>query len=121
MLRFIVDTQLPPRLAEYFNENGFDALHTTDFSEGHLLQDSQIIAIAAIQNRIVVTKDSDFLDHYLLKGTPPKILLIQLGSISNYDLLAHIHLYLNDIHTEFDKDADLIAVNKTNIITYQQR
>ena len=46
MLRFIVDTQLPPALAYYMNSKDYDCLHTIYFPEGHLLQDSEIIKIA---------------------------------------------------------------------------
>ncbi|TAF74267.1 MAG: hypothetical protein EAZ53_09845 [Bacteroidetes bacterium] len=118
MLRFIIDTQLPPLLAKYFKEKGFDVLHTTYFPDGHLLSDSQIIEIAVIHNRIIVTKDSDFLDYFLLNGAPPKVLLIQFGNISNKELLANIQLYFNDIHSEFKNGSNLISVNKTTIISY---
>jgi hypothetical protein len=43
MLRFIVDTQLPPLLATYLKSKGNDAIHTTYFKDGHLLQDSEIL------------------------------------------------------------------------------
>lgn len=37
MLKFIVDTQLPPKLSELLTTLGFDAIHTTFFPAGHLL------------------------------------------------------------------------------------
>ena len=45
-MKFIVDTQLPPRLASYLQSQGYDCIHTTYFEDGHLLQDSEIIVIA---------------------------------------------------------------------------
>jgi predicted nuclease of predicted toxin-antitoxin system len=31
MLRFIVDTQLPPSLSDFFKKKGFDATHVVDY------------------------------------------------------------------------------------------
>ena len=81
MLYFIVDTQLPPILSLKLNELGFDASHTTYFTNGHLLSDLQIRKIAIAENRIIVSKDSDFWDYYLLKGSPPKVFLFSSTSI----------------------------------------
>lgn len=81
MLRFIVDTQLPPLLSHYFVSKGQDSIHTTFFKDGHLLQDAEISEIAKRENRIIVTKDSDFLERYVLHGAPPKVLLLQFGAI----------------------------------------
>lgn len=61
-MKFIVDTQLPPKLRDFLKAQGHDCLHTTDFAEGHLLKDSEIVIIAVEQSRTVVTKDSDFAD-----------------------------------------------------------
>ena len=118
MVKFLVDTQLPPLLANFLTEKQFDAIHTTDFPDGHLLQDGEIVRIAIAENRIVVTKDSDFLDNYWLKGTPPKILLVKLGNISNRDLLHTIDLYLQQIVTQFEIAADVVVLSKTQLITY---
>lgn len=86
-MKFIVDTQLPPKLAIFLKEKGYDAVHTTDYPKGHLLTDKEIRAIAINENRIIVTKDSDFFDYYLLKGFPPKILLLKFGNIPNQGLM----------------------------------
>lgn len=45
-MKFIVDTQLPPKLAYYLTEKGYDSVHTTFFPDGHLLDDSEIVVIA---------------------------------------------------------------------------
>ena len=60
----IVDTQLPPVLASFLQRKGFDAIHTTSFPEGHLLEDEQINQIAIEQNRILVKKDNTFTNCY---------------------------------------------------------
>ena len=51
MIKFIVDTQLPQLLAKFFTEKQYEAIHATDFPNGHLLQDSEIISITISENR----------------------------------------------------------------------
>jgi predicted nuclease of predicted toxin-antitoxin system len=41
-----------------------------------------------IDQRVLVTKDADFVDSFLLHGRPPKLLFIATGNIPNDDLLA---------------------------------
>ncbi|MDR3219186.1 MAG: DUF5615 family PIN-like protein [Dysgonamonadaceae bacterium] len=58
-LRFLVDTQLPPSLAEFLKRRGFDATHVIDHPKGALTSDKEIIAIAKNELRIIITKDSE--------------------------------------------------------------
>jgi predicted nuclease of predicted toxin-antitoxin system len=118
MLKFIIDTQLPPLLADYLRNNGFDSIHTTFFQDGHLLTDKEIIQIALAESRIIISKDSDFVDHFLLKGAPPKILLLALGNIKNKDLLHILNIYLQTIILLFQDNASLVILQPQNIISY---
>lgn len=70
-MRFIVDMQLPPKLAYYIQAIGHNTTHTKFYKNGHQLKDREIIRIAKEENRVIITKDSDFLDNYITKGAPP--------------------------------------------------
>jgi predicted nuclease of predicted toxin-antitoxin system len=118
VLRYIVDTQLPPRLAAFLREQHFDAVHTTDFPEGHLLQDTEIRAIARAEDRIIITKDTDFFDYYMVKGSPPMVLLLKVGNISNADLLALVASNLALIVSNFENSFALIVLSPTHFTAY---
>jgi len=45
-MKFLVDTQLPPRLAKFLSSKGFDANHTSRYPEGYFLDDEAIRRIA---------------------------------------------------------------------------
>jgi predicted nuclease of predicted toxin-antitoxin system len=45
MLQFIVDTQLPPALALFFRQKGFDATHVFDYPSGALTSDSEKVLL----------------------------------------------------------------------------
>lgn len=87
-MKFLVDAQLPQRLAQTINSAGHDAIHTLDLPKGNRTTDSQINEISQQEQRIVVTKDADFVDSYLLTGLPSRLLLISTGNITNTDLEA---------------------------------
>lgn len=84
-------------------------------SDGHLLKDEEIRAIAIQEARIIITKDSDFLDSYLAKGVPPRVLLLQFGNIKNNELLAYFEQEFFNIQTLFSNGSELIIFDKSQI------
>ena len=82
-MKFIVDAQLPRRLAHELAAAGHDTTHTLDLPNGNRTSDGDIVSVSIRENRMVVTKDNDFVTSFLLNGTPPKLLLISTGNISN--------------------------------------
>jgi predicted nuclease of predicted toxin-antitoxin system len=82
-MKFIVDAQLPRRLAQELSTFGHEAVHTLDLPAGNRTPDGDIMALAVREGGVVVTKNSDFVTSFLLKGVPPKLLLISTGNISN--------------------------------------
>ncbi len=82
MLKFIIDTQLPPKLAHKLNFLGAEAIHTTYFPEGHLLDDAEIREIA---NTVITTKGMVLNIFPInpgtnIKGTNATILVITLNT-----------------------------------------
>ena len=82
-MKFLVDAQLPVRLALLLNGAGHEAIHTSDLPNGNASTDAQVVEIADAQDRVVVTKDRDFRDGHLLTGSPRKLFIVATGNISN--------------------------------------
>jgi predicted nuclease of predicted toxin-antitoxin system len=59
-VKFLVDAQLPRHLALAMNVQGHDALHTLDLPNANRTTDTEINTLSEQQQRIVVTKDADF-------------------------------------------------------------
>jgi predicted nuclease of predicted toxin-antitoxin system len=87
-MNFLVDAQLPRRLARRLQEAGHDALHTLDLPAGNRTTDREINTLSLRESRIVITKDADFVNSHLLVGQPYKLLLISTGNITNTALEA---------------------------------
>ena len=100
-MNFLVDAQLPRRIAAWLTAAGCDAIHTLDLPDANRTSDEQVSAFADGQQRAVVTKDADFVDSHLLQGRPSKLLLISTGNISNRELEVLMVPLLPDIIREF--------------------
>ena len=87
-MNFLVDAQLPYRLKVWLLARGFDAIHTTALPAQNLSTDRDIARIADAEDRIVISKDSDFLKLHILRQTPARLLMITTGNIINQHLLS---------------------------------
>ena len=114
-MKFIIDAQLPKSLADLLISEGFDAIHTLDFPDKNKTKDSQIVIRAIKENRAVITKDNDFLDSYLLKGEPRKLIMVKTGNITNPELIEIFRKNLNKIISILSR-SNLIEINRTEII-----
>jgi predicted nuclease of predicted toxin-antitoxin system len=85
-MKFLVDAQLPRRLAHWLVSSGHDAVHTLDLPQGNATSDVEICRISTEEERTVITKDRGFADSMMLLGEPHKLLLISTGNISNRHL-----------------------------------
>jgi predicted nuclease of predicted toxin-antitoxin system len=100
-MNFLVDAQLPHRMTAWLAAEGCNAIHTLDLPNGNRTIDEQINGVADQEQRVVVSKDADFVDGHLLRGRPAKLLLVSTGNISNRDLEALMLPLIPDIVREF--------------------
>jgi predicted nuclease of predicted toxin-antitoxin system len=99
-MKFLVDAQLPRRFAAWLNEAGHDAVHTLDLPLKNRTPDSEVVARAVRDARIVVTKDNDFVQTFLVTGEPA-LLLISTGNITNTALERIVRANLTTIEAAF--------------------
>jgi predicted nuclease of predicted toxin-antitoxin system len=81
-VKFLVDAQLPARLAGFLQQAGHDAVHTSALPTGNRTTDTRITRIADGESRVVVTKDRDFRDGHLLSGSSRRLLVVATGNIT---------------------------------------
>ena len=116
-MKFLVDAHLPRRIVRCLRELGLDAIHTLDLPFANRTSDAEICDIAASENRIVVTKDADFVHSFVLHRRPPKLLLISTGNISNDELEALLLPVIPAIVSAFDT-ASFVELNRISLITH---
>lgn len=99
-MKFLVDAQPPRRIANWLNEAGHDTLHTLDLPLKNHTPDNEVISHAKQAGRIVVSKDADFVQSFLITGEP-SLLLISTGNINNTELEKILHANLFGIEAAF--------------------
>lgn len=118
-MKFLIDAQLPARLAKCLAEAGHDAVHTIELPDGNRSTDRQIAELADAGGRVVVTKDRDFRDGHLLARIPRQLLIIATGNITNDVLLALFALHLEAIVASLDQ-ADLVELSQDALVLGQR-
>jgi predicted nuclease of predicted toxin-antitoxin system len=114
-MKFLFDAQLPRRLVDRLRQSGVDAMHTLELPHGNRTPDSELNELSITTQRVLVTKDSDFVDSFLLYQQPWKLLLVSTGNISNAELEA---LFLENIGrmAEAFGSFDFIEINRNNLV-----
>ncbi len=117
-MKYLIDTQLPKRLAHELEKLGHDAIHTLDLPEGNRTKDRDINSFSKEEKRVVVSKDSDFVDAILLSSKPYKLLFIATGNISNTQLLYLFRENIRAIDEAFETSR-LIELTFNSMIIHQ--
>jgi predicted nuclease of predicted toxin-antitoxin system len=64
-VRFLIDAQLPRRLVAVLHQRGHDAVHTLDLPEGNRTPDDRLCDLCGSDERVLISKDRDFVDSHL--------------------------------------------------------
>ncbi len=101
-MKYLVDAQLPRRAANWLHAQGGDAIHTLDLPSGNRTPDADLIDLADREQRVIVTKDADFVDAHLMQGRPARLLLISTGNITNDQLERLLTPLVPTLHQAFN-------------------
>ncbi len=113
-MKFLVDAHLPPRLCAVLQAAGHDAVHTSALLAHNRTPDEAINQVSLAEERIVVTKDSDFYHSHLLHAKPWKLLLVRTGNIRTRELTALFERHLGAIVKAFD-DNSLVELDRQSV------
>jgi len=116
-VKFLVDAHLPRRLVHRLRQAGHDAVHTLDLPQGNRTTDAEINEIVAREQRVVVTKDADFVNSFIISRRPAKLLLVSTGNITNADLEVLVVAALPAIEAAFQTH-DYVEFGRTALIVH---
>lgn len=85
-MKIWIDAQLPPTLANWLTVTfGLEATALRDLALRDA-QDMEIFTAARVESAAIMTKDSDFIDLVCRLGSPPQILWLTCGNVTNHNL-----------------------------------
>lgn len=89
-MKFLCDVHISIRIAKSLEELDFKCEHVNRILEKWNTSDDDIIRYVDRNDLILITKDQDFRNSFLLNSTPRKLIKIDLGNLSNENLLKRI-------------------------------
>jgi len=116
-MRFLIDAQLPPTLAQLLQGSGYDAIHVSALPAGNSTKDSEVARVADDDERVLVAKDRDFRESHLLAGKPRALLIVTTGNITNRELRALFQKHLEAI-VDFLSGAALVELAHDRLIAH---
>jgi predicted nuclease of predicted toxin-antitoxin system len=109
-MKIWLDAQLPPTLAQWIREN-FDleayALRELQLRDA---KDLEIFIAARAENAIIMTKDSDFVDLVCRLGSPPQILWLTCGNVTNRNLRKLLTATLLNALKQLNRDEIIVEI-----------
>ncbi len=85
-MKFLVDNQLPMALAQYLRTRGFDCQHVLEIGLAEA-SDADICRYATGDERVIISKDQDFLYLANRPETKIKLIWVRLGNCRTSALL----------------------------------
>ena len=115
-MKLLVDAHLPRALCAILIERGHDAIHTSDLPTGNTTPDEQLNDVSVAEDRIVISKDTDFFYSHVLRGRPRKLLLLRTGNMGTAQLCELLAGYWPQIETGLDMHT-LLEVGRQSVTT----
>ena len=113
-MKFLIDAHLPRSLCTFLAAHGHEAIHTLELPAQNATPDRIINDISVNDQRVVITKDSDFFYSHILNGRPWKLLLVKTGNISTHDLKTLLERNLESIERALANHT-LVELDRTQV------
>ncbi|MEX0775091.1 MAG: DUF5615 family PIN-like protein [Phycisphaeraceae bacterium] len=102
-MKLLLDQNLSPKLVDDLADLFPDSSHVQDAGLDRA-SDDEVWEHARTHVFAIVTKDEDYSQLSALRGSPPKVIWLQLGNCTTAEIEAAFRARKNDIDT-FEKDA----------------
>ena len=108
-MKFLVDHQLPPALAEFLGGLGHESRHVREI--GLKSDDDLTIWKFAVANDFaLISKDQDFFDLASRPNEKGRLIWVRLGNCRNQPLLQVFEKFLPQILQSFDEGGHIIEI-----------
>jgi predicted nuclease of predicted toxin-antitoxin system len=105
-VKFLIDAQLPPFVAEWLCKKGHEARHVQDV-ELHNASDADVRLFAGKNGMVVITKDRDFIP---TDQTATQIIWVRTGNIGTRTLIDRIEASLPQLLAHLEEGARLVEL-----------
>ena len=113
-MKLLVDAHLPASLCALLQAAGHEAVHTSQLPARNRSTDSIINELSLTEQRVVISKDTDFYYSHLLEQRPYKLLLVRTGNTRARELKALFQRHLPAIVQALENNS-LVELDRTTV------
>jgi predicted nuclease of predicted toxin-antitoxin system len=114
-MKFLCDVHVSLKLVKHLKLLGYEAIQVNEILDNWNTPDNKICEFADQNDFILITKDSDFRNSFFIKKSPKKLIKINLGNISNIELIQIISQNLKHFEILNNQPIFIIEVEKSFI------
>jgi predicted nuclease of predicted toxin-antitoxin system len=114
-MKFLCDVHISYKIVNFLNSFGHETIHVNQILDKWHSKDKDICNYADINDFVIISKDYDFRDSYFIKKTPKKLIKINLGNISNQELMDILSVNLDSFEKLNREKSFIIEIDKNNI------
>ena len=117
-MKFLCDVHIPIKLSKHIVQLGFECKHVNNILDKWHTKDEDIARYVDQQEIILITKDQDFRTSYLVRRSPNKLIKINLGNISNQELMEVFTRNISEVNRLFSRyQSFMVEVNMAGFLT----
>lgn len=109
-MRFLIDAQLPPSLANHLSSHGHEAIHVSAIGLT-TAADKVIWTHAAAIGAVLVTKDEDFVMMRALDNQGPAVVWVRIGNTTKRALIARFAEKMSAIVQSLERGETIVEIS----------
>jgi predicted nuclease of predicted toxin-antitoxin system len=110
-MKFLCDVHISLKTVKFLISKGYECVHINTILDKWFTKDTAIAKYVDENDFVLVTKDADFRDSFFLKNSPKKLVKINLGNISNLELIKIIDSNLDKIEQLNTNESFIIEID----------
>jgi len=114
-MKFLCDVHISYKIVNFLNSSGFETIHINQVLDKWFTKDRDICKYADKHDYILITKDQDFRNSHFIRKTPKKLIKVNLGNISNQELIYLLKENIPALIVLYSEAGFLIEIEKKHI------
>ncbi|MEL6534596.1 MAG: DUF5615 family PIN-like protein [Bacteroidota bacterium] len=115
-MKFLCDVHIPIRISKRLEDLGYPTTHANRILQKWNTPDEDLARFADENNCILISKDQDFKQSYLVNQTPKRLLKVNTGNLPNQALLEKIESCLSQLNQIYQSHQHfLVELNADSI------
>ena len=114
-MKFLCDVHISIGLVKFLCEKFPESIHVNAILSSWNTSDEEIMQYADLNDFIIISKDKDFKNSHLIRKKPKKLIKINLGNISNAELIKVFEININEFLKFENKKSFLIEIDSNEI------